>query len=185
MELKKKHGQRIINYVNGALVYYGIIDAGIMHELTCQALQLPLEKHDFDELMRDAELDDDDDDNLVIGCYKKYLVNYNLRDPQDLAREQTARKDILFRPLTEIEALAALPLEGNSRRNRYLAKLVGFLMGKGQNAEEAADIAFDLETDFNNGIEHMDIIGLLLEDLVFDEEDDLALLMNILNDYLN
>ncbi len=184
MELKKKHGQRIINYVNGALVYYGIIDAGKMHELTCQNLQLPIEDHDFNELMRDASMDDDDD-NLVIDCYKKYLFNYNLEDPQDMVREQKARKDITFRPLTEDEALAALPLEGNNRRNKHLAKLIGFLMEKSQTAEEAADIAFDLETDFNNGIEHMDVISQLLDDLAFDKEDEVALLMNMLNDYFN
>jgi hypothetical protein len=71
MDLKKKHGQRIINYVNEALVYYGIIDAGKMHELTCQALQLPLEKHDFDALMRDTSLDDDED--MVIDRHRKWV----------------------------------------------------------------------------------------------------------------
>lgn len=184
MELKKKHGRRIINYVNGALVYYGIIDAGKMHELTCHSLHLPIELHDFNELMRDASVDDDDDD-LVISYYRKYLHNYNLEDPQDIIREQKARKDLTFRPITENEALAALPLEGNSRRNRHLAKLIGFLMENGQTANEAASIAFDLETDFNNGVEHKNLISQLLDDVVFDKEEDFATLMNILSDYFS
>jgi hypothetical protein len=184
MELKKKHGLRIINYVNGALVYYGIIDAGKMHELTCQSLQLPIEFHDFNELMRDASVDDDDDD-LVISYYRKYLHNYNLEDPQDIIREQKARKDLTYRPVTEDEALVALPLEGNSRRNKHLAKLIGILMECGQTANEAASIAFDLETDFNNGVDHKHLRSQLLEDLVFEREEDFAILMDILIDYFN
>ncbi len=184
MELKKKHGRRIINYVNGALVYYGIIDAGKMHELTCQSLHLPIELHDFNELMRDASVDDNDDD-LVISFYRKYLHNYNLDDPQDIIRKQKARKDLTYRPITENEALAALPLEGNSRRNKHLAKLIGFLIEKGQTAEEAIEIAFDLEIDYNNVVDHKDLISQLLDDVVFDQEDDFALLMNILSDFFN
>lgn len=184
MELKKKHGLRIINYVNGALVYYGIIDAGKMHELTCQSLHLPIEFHDFNELMRDASVDDDDDD-LVISFYRKYLHNYNLEDPQDIIREQKARKDLTYRPVTEEEALAALPLEGNSRRNKHLAKLIGILMECGQTANEAASIAFDLETDFNNGVDHKHLRSQLLDDLVFEREEDFAILMDILIDYFN
>jgi len=184
MELTKKHGQRIINYVNGALIYYGIIDAGKMHELTCQNLQLPIDVHEFNELMRDAAMDDDDD-NLVIRYYKKYLFNYNIEDPQEIIREQNGRQNITYRPLTEDEALAALPLEGNSRRNKHLAKLISFIKEKSQTAEEAAEIAFGLETDYNNGMKHMDLIRQLLKDLVFDKEDEIALLMNMLNDYFN
>jgi hypothetical protein len=184
VELKKKYGRRIINYVNGALVYYGIIDAGKMHELTCQSLHLPLEFQDFNELMRDASVDDDDDD-LVISFYRKYLHNYNLDDPQGIIREQKARKDLTYRPITENEALAALPLEGNSRRNKHLTKLIAFLMEKGQTADEAVEIAFDLEIDFNNGIDHKDLISQLMDDVVFDKKDDFALLMNLLGDYFN
>lgn len=182
--LQDKDRKRILDYVNGALVYYGIIEADEMLELVRENLNLQVDKKDFAEIMKEASLDEEDD-NLVIDCYKNYLFNFYLEDQHYILREQKARKDITFRPISEKAALSALPLEGNSNRNVYTGNLIRFLAGKGWSEESAAERVLELELDFNNGTAHMELIQSILGDIEFDDEKEVGGLMNLLNGFFN
>ncbi len=184
MALKEKDRNRILNYVNGALVYYGIIEAGKMLELVKENLTLQVNKKDFDEIMKEAALDEEDDD-LVIDRYKQYLFNYFLGDQEYIIKEQKARTEITYRPISEKAALSALPLEGNSSRNKYTGKLIRFLLNKGWSQESAVERVFDLEIVFNNGASHMELTKNILQDVEFDNEEGVSTLMSLLNDFLN
>ncbi|MDW7730417.1 MAG: hypothetical protein SCJ94_10515 [Bacillota bacterium] len=177
------NAQRILDYINGALIYYGIIHTDEMLDIVRQNLQVQLDRKEFDKIIAEALKDDNHD--YYFSRSRQFLYNTGIEDPADVLNEQSLRPNIDYKNLTEKEALDALNLELSNRRDRYTNKIMNFLMSKGWSDDKAASALLDMELDLNNGAQQINLIKGFLKEVDFTSEKELNQFMNMISDFFN
>lgn len=175
--------RRILDYVNGALICFGIIHADEMLAIVRQNLQVKLDKQEFNNVIAEALKDETHD--YYFSRSKNFIYNVGIDDPAYILNEQNSRSNIPYKPLAEKEALAALNLELNSCRDKYTTKIMHFLTSKGWPDNQAADTLFEIERNFNNGAQHLELIKGFLNEVNFASEKELNSFVTMITNFLN
>jgi len=179
----KSDSQRVLDYVNGALNYFGIIYDDEMFSIVRQHLPVGLNEQEFDRIVSKALKDKPDD--YYFSRHKNFLYNVGIDDLAFIINEQSSRPDIPYKPLTEKEALAAMNLELTSGRDKYTAKIMRFLNSKGWTGNEVADQLFEIDLKLNNGAQHPDLIKGFLKEVDFTGEKELNQFVTMITDFIN
>ncbi|MDY6827297.1 MAG: SEC-C metal-binding domain-containing protein [Bacillota bacterium] len=183
MAQNKSDSQRVLDYVNGALNYFGIIYDDEMFSIVRQHLPVELKKQEFDRII--TKVLRDETQNYYFSRHKNILYNVGIDDLAFIINEQNSRPDIPYKPLTEKEALAAINLELQSGRDKYTAKIMRFLTSKGWTGNEVADQLFEIDLKLNNGAQHPDLIKGFLKEVDFAGEKELNRFVTMITDFLN
>ncbi len=182
---KTNHDQnrRILNYVNGLLHYYGVIEKQELLSLVRANLKLEITGKEFEQIIKRGLKDYSS--KLFFERNELFYFNIEVDDISELLKEQASHRDLSFRPVKEKDVQEFSRFMLKTSRDRYTKKLLQFLAQSGLSPDEVAENLYNTIADYNNGASHMELLKEFFREVEFKSEKQLNDFANNLAQFLN
>ncbi len=184
MPEKEPDRRRILNWVEGLLYFYGVIDFENLYKEVAKRRGAALSRQQFKSIL-DQELEKQDSSREIFfedGLYCHGEADY----PRWLLEEQEKRTGIGYRPVTEKEVHLVVNRQYTLLWSPATKKLNEQLQKKfGWSEKEAVRRISFAQFLLKNGAPQMQLVELFLEDLDFGSFDALQPIANLISDLAN
>ncbi|NMB34707.1 MAG: hypothetical protein GX989_00295 [Firmicutes bacterium] len=184
MQKKQSDEKRIMRYVNGLLYFYGVMDFENLYRAVAENLPGNLERDTFKAILDGEGIEEGSSPEL---CYNKGLYyHFGVEDVNRVLKEQRARKEIPYRPVTEREARFIAKRQYSSLWNLPGKRLFRLLQKKyGYSGEEAREMILYWEGMHKNDVPTTEALSNFLENIHPNSMDEAQSLINSLMELSN
>jgi len=175
--------KRVLNYVNGLLHYYGAIEKQELLSLVRLNLKLEITGQEFEKIIERGFKEYGNE--LFSKRNELFIFHVEVDDIGELLKEQATHNHLSFRPVAEKDVHAISRFMLKTTRDRYTKRLLQFLSQTGMPPEEIAEYLYNTIADYNNGVEHLELLKGSFREVDFKSEKELNTFAGNLAQFLN
>lgn len=175
--------KRVLNYVNGLLHYYGVIEKQELLSLVRANLKLEITGQEFEKIIDRGFKEYGNE--LFFERNELFYFNIEVDDIGELLKEQASHNQLSFRPVAEKDVQGISRFMLKTTRDRYAKRIIKFLSQSGLPPEEIAEHLYNTIADYNNGVEHLELLKRFFREVDFKSEKELNTFADNLAQFLN
>ena len=146
-------------------------------------LKLEITGQEFEQIIEHGFKDYGDE--LFFESNELFFFNIEVDDIGDLLKEQASYNDLSFRPVAEKDVQAITRFMLKTTRDRYAKRIIQFLSQKGLSPEIIGEQLYNSIADYNNGVEHLELLKEFFCEVDFKSEKELNNFADNLTQFLN
>ena len=175
--------KRLLNYVNGLLHYYGVLERQELLNMARKNLKLEITGQEFEKIIERGFKDYGNE--LFFDRNELFYFNVEVDDIEELLKEQASHNYLSFRTVAEKDVQVISRFMLKTTRDRYAKRIIIFLSQTGMPPEEIAEHLYNTIADYNNGVEHLELLKKFFREVDFKSEKELNAFADNLTQFLN
>ena len=175
--------KRVLNYVNGVLHYYGVIERQELLSLVRTNLKLEITGQELEQIIERGFKEYGNE--LFFERNELFFFHVEVDDIGELLKEQASHNRLSFRPVAEKDVQTISRFMLKTTRDRYTKRILQFLSQSGLPPEEIAEHLYNTIADYNNGAKPLELLKEFFREVEFKSEKELNAFTDNLTQFLN